>query len=250
MRQWIEQAISRISGGNSDPAKTLESFRRPLRIIATGLAVTASAAVAVTLVVSLYDFSRPPPQKTASSLQSGSAAPVETEKTSGEQKSNGQATQSDNQAPAPIVRVVVASPYVRETTAPLNASSRKGPTDTTQLAHFETSRNNSGSVPRRSAVTEENAAPVEVEKEKAEPVAEISPEPSEELSQESPEESGLRESRIASAVNLRARPHNHANVLTVIPTDAVIMAQANCEHWCNVVYDGQQGYIYKTFIRR
>lgn len=250
MRQWIKQAISRISGGISDPAKTLESFRRPLRIIAAGLAVTASAAVAVTLVVSLYDFNRPPPQKTASSLQTDPTAPAETEKTPNEQKSNGQANQNDNLPPAPIVRVVVASPYVRETTAPLNGNSRNVPTETSQSVHAETSNTNAASVAPRSALAAQNSAPVEVAKEQSQPVVETSPVPSEELSQEAPEETGLRESRIASAVNLRARPHNHADVLTVIPTDAVIMAQANCEHWCNVVYDGQQGYIYKTFIRR
>lgn len=60
----------------------------------------------------------------------------------------------------------------------------------------------------------------------------------------------LTESQTAKWVNLRAGPDNDAAVLAVVPANASIMAQANCRHWCAVVYEGRQGYIYKSFIRR
>lgn len=56
--------------------------------------------------------------------------------------------------------------------------------------------------------------------------------------------------RIKSYVNLRAGPSNDAEVLTIVPTDKRIEAQPleQCVHFCQVVVDGQRGFIGKTFI--
>lgn len=56
--------------------------------------------------------------------------------------------------------------------------------------------------------------------------------------------------RIKSYVNLRAGPSNDAEVLTIVPTDKRIEAQPleQCVHFCQVIVDGQRGFIGKTFI--
>lgn len=51
-------------------------------------------------------------------------------------------------------------------------------------------------------------------------------------------------------VNLRAGPDNDAQIVMVVPAGADIGAEQGCPHWCAVVYDGQRGYIYQSFIRR
>ena len=48
-------------------------------------------------------------------------------------------------------------------------------------------------------------------------------------------------------VNLRAGPSDDAEVLMVVPANASIEAETDC-NWCAVAYDGREGYIYKTFI--
>jgi Bacterial SH3 domain len=59
---------------------------------------------------------------------------------------------------------------------------------------------------------------------------------------------GMTSAQTLKYVNLRAGPDNDATVLTIVPANAEILAQADCSHWCSVVYDGRQGYIYKSFI--
>ncbi|WP_193177848.1 SH3 domain-containing protein [Oricola nitratireducens] len=63
-----------------------------------------------------------------------------------------------------------------------------------------------------------------------------------------PPVSDLKPGRAAKWVNLRAGPDNDAAVLAVVPYDAAILTQPDCPHWCAVVYDGRQGYIYKAFV--
>ncbi len=53
-----------------------------------------------------------------------------------------------------------------------------------------------------------------------------------------------------SWVNMRASPDNEGRTITIVPSGAEIRAQPNCRHWCRVAFDGQDGYIYKSFIRR
>ncbi|MDI6027890.1 hypothetical protein QBK99_17005 [Corticibacterium sp. UT-5YL-CI-8] len=59
----------------------------------------------------------------------------------------------------------------------------------------------------------------------------------------------LKPAKATQAVKLRAGPADEAGVITVLPANATIQAEADCQ-WCTVVYNGQRGYVYKTFIRR
>jgi len=51
-------------------------------------------------------------------------------------------------------------------------------------------------------------------------------------------------------VNLRAGPSDDARVLMVVPARAKIQAAKDCAYWCEVVYEGKRGFIYKSFIAR
>lgn len=59
----------------------------------------------------------------------------------------------------------------------------------------------------------------------------------------------LKPAKVTKYVNLRDGPADEAQVLTVVPANADIDAEADCG-WCTVVYKGQRGYVYKSFIRR
>lgn len=60
---------------------------------------------------------------------------------------------------------------------------------------------------------------------------------------------GMRPARVRSGVNMRARPASGAQVLGTIPSNATISVAPGCQHWCEVTYKGQRGYIYKSFVR-
>lgn len=60
----------------------------------------------------------------------------------------------------------------------------------------------------------------------------------------------LSAARVSSAVHLRAQMDNRSAVVTTVPANAAVKASSNCASWCEVVYDGRHGYIYKSFIRR
>ncbi|MCR9136301.1 MAG: SH3 domain-containing protein [Alphaproteobacteria bacterium] len=64
-----------------------------------------------------------------------------------------------------------------------------------------------------------------------------------------PSQKELRKRQTAKYVNLRAGPDNDADVLTIVPAKTVVLAEDNCVHWCAAVYQGQQGFIYKSFFR-
>ncbi|MBD0414185.1 SH3 domain-containing protein [Oryzicola mucosus] len=59
----------------------------------------------------------------------------------------------------------------------------------------------------------------------------------------------LKPAKSTQAVKLRAGPADEAGVITILPANAAIQAEADCQ-WCTVVYNGKRGYIYKNFIRR
>ncbi len=61
---------------------------------------------------------------------------------------------------------------------------------------------------------------------------------------------GLLPAWATEYVNMRAAPDNDAAILAVLPADAEFRAPAECRHWCEVDYEGQRGFIYKSFIRR
>lgn len=56
-----------------------------------------------------------------------------------------------------------------------------------------------------------------------------------------------RAARTTGYVNMRAQGSDDAEVLMVVPAQARIEAEADC-NWCSVVHDGRSGYIYRTFI--
>lgn len=49
-------------------------------------------------------------------------------------------------------------------------------------------------------------------------------------------------------VNMRTGPDDDAASITVIPADAEVSVMS-CDGWCHVIYEGQQGWVYKTFVR-
>jgi uncharacterized protein YraI len=54
--------------------------------------------------------------------------------------------------------------------------------------------------------------------------------------------------RVASGVNMRAGPGNGQPVLATIPRGSPIEV-VKCAHWCEVIFAGQRGWVYKSFIR-
>lgn len=52
---------------------------------------------------------------------------------------------------------------------------------------------------------------------------------------------------VTSAVKMRARPANGAGVVAVVPDNASV-GLVGCQAWCEVVYKGSRGFIYKRFI--
>ena len=57
-----------------------------------------------------------------------------------------------------------------------------------------------------------------------------------------------REAKVTKAVNLRAGPKDEAKVLAVVPARQTVQL-ITCDGWCEVVFQGQRGWIYKSFIR-
>lgn len=56
--------------------------------------------------------------------------------------------------------------------------------------------------------------------------------------------------QVRSAVFLRARPADGAQVLVTVPRGAKVQIASNCRHWCSVTYQGKTGFIYKSFLSR
>jgi hypothetical protein len=54
--------------------------------------------------------------------------------------------------------------------------------------------------------------------------------------------------RVTSGVNMRAGPSNRQPVLATIPRGSSIEV-VKCSQWCEVIFAGQRGWVYKTFIR-
>lgn len=56
-----------------------------------------------------------------------------------------------------------------------------------------------------------------------------------------------RRARAVRAVNMRARPKNGATTITIVPGGSRLDV-VGCDHWCRVIYNGKEGYIYKSFV--
>jgi hypothetical protein len=71
------------------------------------------------------------------------------------------------------------------------------------------------------------------------------PEPQMPISQDRP--APTQTVRVNDGVNLRARGVSGSRVLRTIPANASV-GLIGCKDWCEVVYEGTRGYIYKSFI--
>ena len=59
----------------------------------------------------------------------------------------------------------------------------------------------------------------------------------------------IRIARVISDVNMRAGPSNGQSVLATISRGSHVEV-INCRQWCEVIFSGQRGWIYKSFIGR
>lgn len=57
-----------------------------------------------------------------------------------------------------------------------------------------------------------------------------------------------RSAPVRSDVNMRARPDNNAAVIMVVPAKSEV-GLIGCRHWCEVIFRGKRGWIYKGFVR-
>jgi hypothetical protein len=57
-----------------------------------------------------------------------------------------------------------------------------------------------------------------------------------------------RESRALRAVTMRSRPSSRGSVLGTVPARATVEV-ISCSSWCEILYDGKHGYVYKGFLR-
>jgi hypothetical protein len=59
--------------------------------------------------------------------------------------------------------------------------------------------------------------------------------------------SSSRTVQITKGANMRSRPKSGASVLSVVPKGASVQL-VSCSAWCEIIYDGRRGYVYKDFI--
>jgi len=57
-----------------------------------------------------------------------------------------------------------------------------------------------------------------------------------------------QEGRILHGVTMRAGPKKGAAALTTIPAKTVVQV-VSCKQWCEIVYKGRHGFIYKSFVK-
>jgi hypothetical protein len=58
----------------------------------------------------------------------------------------------------------------------------------------------------------------------------------------------VRSARVTTHVNMRAEAENSAAVLTVVPAGKNVQV-VECRGWCEVSYEGQQGFIHQRFLK-
>ncbi|HEY4192389.1 MAG TPA: SH3 domain-containing protein, partial [Mesorhizobium sp.] len=54
---------------------------------------------------------------------------------------------------------------------------------------------------------------------------------------------------IVHGVTMRAAPKKGAAAMTTIPAKTAVQV-LNCAQWCQVVYNGKRGWVYKSFVTR
>jgi hypothetical protein len=63
-----------------------------------------------------------------------------------------------------------------------------------------------------------------------------------------PAVAAARTAPVTTDVNMRSRPSNGAAVIQVVPRKSTVEV-IDCDYWCEVVYQGRRGFIYKGFVR-
>jgi hypothetical protein len=54
--------------------------------------------------------------------------------------------------------------------------------------------------------------------------------------------------RILRGVTMRSGPQNNAVAMTTIPAKTAVQL-VSCKQWCQIVYNGKRGWVYKTFVK-
>ncbi len=58
-----------------------------------------------------------------------------------------------------------------------------------------------------------------------------------------------RASRAARAVTMRAKPSTRGSPIGTVPARADVKV-ISCDQWCQIVYKGKRGYVYRSFLER
>jgi hypothetical protein len=56
-----------------------------------------------------------------------------------------------------------------------------------------------------------------------------------------------RPTQIHTAANMRSRPKSGSGIIMVVPQSATVQL-VGCKVWCEIVYKGKRGYVYKDFL--
>jgi hypothetical protein len=56
-----------------------------------------------------------------------------------------------------------------------------------------------------------------------------------------------RPTQVTRAANMRSRPKSGSGIIMVVPQSATVQL-VGCKVWCEVVYKGRRGYVYKDFL--
>jgi uncharacterized protein YraI len=62
-----------------------------------------------------------------------------------------------------------------------------------------------------------------------------------------PAVAGTRSVQVNKGVNMRSRGRSGSNVVMTIPRSATVQV-VGCKAWCEVIYKGRRGFIYKSFV--
>ncbi|PBB83648.1 SH3 domain-containing protein [Mesorhizobium sp. WSM3876] len=63
-----------------------------------------------------------------------------------------------------------------------------------------------------------------------------------------PDASAAESGRIVKAVTMRTGPKKGAAAIVTIPAKTSVQV-VNCKKWCEIVYNGKRGWVYKTYVK-
>lgn len=233
-RTVLDRATDLYRAAEANAVKAIPAMRK-LALPTAALLVLAGLGVGTTL---LYD---PPAIRDAAALASMEAraepeavatAPVaKPEETviQGIPAPSTPKTEAPGDAKAAVDRLAAADPAA----APAEDDAIRP-----ELAYQPDRATMTGSIP--SAVLE--AAVKDAHKDKATTAA------AEPVTSDDVANASAREGRIRTAVNMRASPDKDAKVLAVVPAKASVSV-IECDSWCKIAYEGQEGYVYKRYVR-